>query len=85
MAAAWLGLLDLALQQLLDDELAIDAEGIDERVDVERRRQRVSKTERQHSRDIASSILERPDVVRRAVGLGRATRKVVHLERSMAV
>lgn len=52
--------LELALEELVDDTLAVDLEGLGEGVEVEGAGEGVSQTERKHERDPAAGILERP-------------------------
>jgi hypothetical protein len=52
--------LELALEELVDDTLTVDLEGLGEGVEVEGAGEGVSQTERKHERDPAAGILERP-------------------------
>ena len=51
---------ELALEELVDDTLTVDLEGLGEGVEVEGAGEGVSQTERKHERDPAAGILERP-------------------------
>jgi hypothetical protein len=71
--------LDLALQKLVDHQLAIDAEGVDQRWNIERRVQRIGQTKWKHRRNVATCILKSPNMIRSTVGLASTTRKMMQL------